>query len=93
MSLKSFKQLLSLLACTAGGVRLTEGVTAMDGLVDVCLNGTYSSVCITGWSVDEASVVCRQLGFPTGWATGNMCTRIEKQFICITTLIPNKKFL
>ena len=86
MSLKSFKQLFSLLACTAGGVRLTGGVTAMDGLVDVCLNGTYSSVCITGWSVDEASVVCRQLGFPTGWATGNMCTRIEKQFICITTL-------
>ena len=64
----------------------------MDGLVDVCLNGTYSSVCITGWSVDEASVVCRQRGFPTGWATVNMCTRIEKQFICITTLIPNKKF-
>ena len=51
----------------------------MDGLVDVCLNGTYSSVCMTGWSVEEASVVCRQLGFPTGWATGNKCTGIAQQ--------------
>ena len=44
----------------------------MDGLVDVCFDGTFSSVCITGWSVEEASVVCRQLGFSTGWATGNV---------------------
>ena len=54
--------------CTnANGVRLTGGTTAMDGQVDVCFEGTYSPVCNSGdWSVLEASVVCRQLGFSTG---------------------------
>ena len=56
------------LVCTvANGVRLTGGTTAMDGQVDVCFEGTYSPVCNNGeWSVLEASVVCRQLGFSAG---------------------------
>ena len=61
-------KLFFFLVCTiANGVRLTGGTTAMDGQVDVCFEGTYSPVCNNGqWSVSEASVVCRQLGFSAG---------------------------
>ena len=59
--------------CT-DGVRLSGGISPMDGLVDVCVDGIYSSVSDNGtsrWSVAEASVVCRQLGFPAGNSNNN----------------------
>ena len=34
-----------------------------EGRVEVCINETISTICNTGWSMDDANVVCRQLGF------------------------------
>ena len=33
------------------------------GRVEVCVGGRYETVCSEGWSLEEASVVCSQLGF------------------------------
>ena len=51
--------------CDDGAVRLVGGVTQYEGLIEVCVNKVWGSVCGypgTGWGDEEASIVCKQLG-------------------------------
>ena len=62
--------------CTHGDVRtpLLGGVADTEGLVEVCVNGTYYIVSLDNgrFSVREASVICKQLGLGNGKL---LCTR------------------
>ncbi len=49
--------------CESGSLRLVEGLVPGEGRVEVCLGGSYSSVCDIGWTSEDAQVACRQLGF------------------------------
>ena len=44
-----------------GDVGLVGGEISNEGIVEICLNGTWVSVCDSSWSVRESTVVCRQL--------------------------------
>jgi deleted-in-malignant-brain-tumors protein 1 len=49
--------------CMSGEVRLIGGALQSEGRVEFCQSGTWGTVCDDAWGVDDATVVCRQLGY------------------------------
>ena len=51
-------------ACVDGAVRLVGGSNPLEGRVEVCINRAWGTVCDNGFSSEDATVVCNQLGLP-----------------------------
>ena len=52
--------------CTDKDVRLVNSYSQSHdhyGRVEVCIGGTWGTVCNNNWDNNDASVVCRQLGY------------------------------
>ena len=51
--------------CTNGTIRLVGGPSSYKGRVEVCIGGCWGTVCGNYFGASDASVVCRELGYPT----------------------------
>ena len=49
--------------CENGALRLANGGVKNEGRVELCFHNRWGTVCDDDWSVNNAKVVCRQLGF------------------------------
>ena len=47
-------------------IRLVNSSSNSSGRIEVCLNGTWGTVCDDGFGLAEGDVVCNQLGFTLG---------------------------
>ena len=52
-------------------LRLTGGTSRLEGKVEVLYQGIWGTICDDGWDDIDATVVCRELGFLNGTATGH----------------------
>lgn len=49
--------------CYTGHIRLLGGQSAAEGTMELCSLNTWAATCGEYFSVDDATVICRQLGF------------------------------
>ena len=49
--------------CDNGDIRLAGAGSNQYGRVEVCVSGTWGTICDDFWDNTDASVVCRELGF------------------------------
>ena len=47
-----------------GNIRLTDGSSVEAGTVEIFYDNQWNKVCDDDWTLTDASVVCRQLGYP-----------------------------
>ena len=50
------------MVCPEGTIKLVDGEDSNEGRVEICVNNAWSTICDNEWGLEEAIVVCNQLG-------------------------------
>ena len=51
--------------CSSVSVRLADGNAPNEGRVEVFYGCNWGTICQRRWSIKDANVICRQLGYPS----------------------------
>ena len=54
---------INIIDCSDGEIRLAGSSNPLEGRVEVCYDGVWGTVCSDFWNREDATVVCRQLGY------------------------------
>ena len=82
---------LSSAPCNDGQLRLAGSNVDNEGRVEICLNNEWGTICDDNWSIKDANVACRVLGFS---GTGEIYVFYDIPYLnmfssCMQTLIAN----
>ena len=70
----------SLTQCNYGDVRLVNGPASNEGVVEVCIDAHWGTICADhAWNTNDATVICRQLGYPYDNLEFGMVTNLTKK--------------
>ena len=58
-------------------VRLVNGKSAQEGIVEVFYNNTWGTVCVDHFDEEEIKVICRMLGYEIGYVISNSLLQVE----------------
>lgn len=64
-----FFLIITVAPCSNGEIQLSGSLPEYQGLIEVCVNNSWATICTDNFDANNAMVVCRQLGYsPSGKA-------------------------
>ena len=80
-------------SCTNGDIRLGDSAV-LRGRIEVCINGTWGTICDHHWTQEEASVVCSHLGYsPYGIKDRTYVKYFIKLSLCLGAMATKNIYL